>query len=346
MSLFSNRYRYLFIVALSLYTYLCTVLCEVYKYFDIRIEWYYAAGSILLTTWLTWEGNRWLEPFWRRKFNTDKQRAGYFISFFFTGGLLAMFVSTLVVIVNGMVIHQYSWHQNRNPLKLMAIYASLLVLLYHLLNAVYIFFSDYRRKWQEAEELRQANTQIQLQLFRNQVNPHFLFNNLNVLSAMVIRDNPDANRFIESFSSVYRYILHNRDREAVQLSEELGFIKPYLYLLQKRFGEGLQVTIDIAESCHNQYIVPASLQLVIENAVKHNIVSPARPLLIAVVADGNDTIRVMNNFQPRTPDADSTGIGLQNIRQSYRYLSAREVEVVQTEERFEVVLPLLTIDKS
>ncbi|MDF2381701.1 histidine kinase [Nostoc ellipsosporum NOK] len=345
MSLFNNRYRYLFIVGLSLYTYVCTVLCEVYKYFDIRIEWYYAAGSIWLTTWLAWEGNRWLEGCWRKKFPAHKQRIAYFTAFFLTGGALAMLVAALVVVINGQVIHHYNWYENRNPLKLMAIYASLLVLLYHLLNAVYVFFNDYRLKWQEAEELRRANTQIQLQLFRNQVNPHFLFNNLNVLSAMVIRDNPEANKFIESFSSVYRYILHTQDREAVELKQELEVIEPYLYLLRKRFREGLQVTIDVPAAYHGRYVIPASLQLLVENAVKHNVISTSRPLTITITANSDNTLSVVNNFQPRSQENLSTGIGLRNISRSYLQFGDRELIIKQTEDFFEVTLPLLTIEK-
>jgi LytS/YehU family sensor histidine kinase len=231
-----------------------------------------------------------------------------------------------------------------NPLKLNVIYGSLINLFFHLLNAIFFFFEEYRRQRTEAEELRLINSQAQLQLIRSQINPHFLFNNLNVLSGMVIKDNPDANKFIEEFSKVYRYVLNNQDKELVELRSELEFIHPYLFLLNKRFDQGLKVAIEIPDHYKTWHVVPAALQMLIENAIKHNVVSRSRPLRIDIRVNGNNTLIVRNNLQPRHISEPSTRIGLQNIMKRYELISGRTVIVRRTEQEFEVTLPLLHLN--
>jgi LytS/YehU family sensor histidine kinase len=245
----------------------------------------------------------------------------------------------------GHLIYGYSWQQNRNPLKLNIIYATLINLFLHLVNAILFFFREYRRQWTEAEELRRSSEQAQVQLIKSQVNPHFLFNNLNVLSGMVIKNNPEANHFIEEFSKVYRYILNNQEKELVPLWSELEFIQPYIFLLQKRFDNSLQVTISIPEQYKNCHVVPASLQMLIENAIKHNIVSSQKPLHIDIHANGDQTLIVTNNLQLRKSTTEpSSRIGLQNIKKRYELISGRNVVIKKTETIFEVTLPLLTLN--
>ncbi|MBL7742177.1 MAG: histidine kinase [Chitinophagaceae bacterium] len=342
--MFNHPYRYLFILLLSLYTFLNTVLCDVYHYFRIDIEWYYSILTILGVTFFTWEGNRLMEPFFKKKFLTPKTKIRFLIIFFLAGNLIAFVAATLMVYVTGHLVHGYSWNQNMNPLKLNIIYGSLINLFFHLLHAIFFFFHEYRRQWAEAEELRKTNSQAQLQLIRSQINPHFLFNNLNVLSGMVIKDNPDANKFIEEFSKVYRYVLNTQDKELVELRSELEFIHPYLFLLHKRFDEGLTVNIHIPDQYKTWHVVPAALQMLIENAIKHNVVSRNKPLHIDIHANGDQVLVVRNNLQPRSVAEPSTRIGLQNIMKRYELISGKNVVVRKTEEVFEVSLPLLHLN--
>lgn len=186
--------------------------------------------------------------------------------------------------------------------------------------------------------------QAQVQLIKSQINPHFLFNNLNVLSGMVIKNNPEANHFIEEFSKVYRYILSNQDKELVELKSELEFITPYLFLLQKRFDEGLVISINIPEHYKTWHVVPAALQMLIENAIKHNIVSRNKPLHIDIHANGSQTLVVKNNLQPRQMVEPSTKIGLQNIKKRYELISGRDIDIKKTTTEFEVSLPLLNLN--
>lgn len=342
--LFHHPYRYLFITLLALYAYLNTVLCDVYFYFNIDVTWYHALLTVMGVTWLTWEGNRLIKPFLKKKIRASRNKFRFLGIFFIAGNVISVAAAFIVVFGVGSIGYGNNWEQNWNPLKLNIIYATLINLFLHLVNAIFFFFREYRRKWSEAEELRKNNEQAQLQLIKNQVNPHFLFNNLNVLSGMVIKDNPEANKFIEEFSKVYRYILNSQQKELVDLRSELDFIQPYLFLLQKRFEEGLTVNIDIREQYRDRHVVPAALQMLIENAIKHNVVSRSRPLHIEISTQGDHSLLVRNNLQPRTMMEPSTRIGLENIRKRYQLISGRNVQIRQTAESFEVDLPLLHLN--
>ena len=342
--MFSHRYRYYFVLLLAFYTYLSTLLCEVYKYFDIEIEWYYAAGTITVITLLIWESNRLIEPFFRKRLDEHKNKIKALITFFLAGGFLTTIVCFAVVMFVSMVIHNNNFQRTFIPLKLNLIYAILVNLLFHLVNAIFFYFKEYRIKLIEAEQLKTKTSQAELQVIKSQINPHFLFNNLNVLSALVMQNSSEANKFIEAFSQVYRYILSNQHKELVELKTELEFIKPYIYLLEKRFTNGLKITIDIDTAQENKFIIPASLQMLIENAIKHNVASKTKPLHIDLHTNGNQTLVVTNNLQLRDIVENSTEIGLQNIMKRYLLVGNREVIVNKTDENFIVTLPLLSVN--
>jgi len=342
--MFSHKYRYLFITALAAYTYLNTLLCEVYTYFHIEIEWYYAFATIFIVTLFTWEGSRLIEPFFNRQIHSHHNKIKGLIYFLIAGSVVTTMLTTGIVLLVSMVFHNHSFYEALVPLKLNIIYAWLANLLFHLLHAIMFYFTEYKTKWMEAEELKRISAQAELQLVKSQINPHFLFNNLNVLSALVTKNSDEANRFIEEFSKVFRYILSNHDKELVDIKAELNSIKPYIFLMQKRFADSLTFTLDIPDRIARVYIIPASLQMLIENAIKHNIVSKSQPLHIDVHMNGNNTIIVSNNLQLRKSVYDSTKIGLENIKKRYWLVSGREVEIYQDEKAFTVTLPLITLN--
>jgi LytS/YehU family sensor histidine kinase len=339
--MFTHRYRYVFAFLLSLYTYINTEFCRIYYYFNIRIEWYYAFATILTITFLILEINRLTEPVIRKLSPPENNKIRYKVFFFFAGSILATTITVTVVLVMGMIIHPYSLKENYIPLKLNLTYCWLVNLLYHLINTIIFYFKEYKQTSLEAEQLKNISSQAELQLIKSQINPHFLFNNLNVLSALIMKDNNEANRFIEEFSKVYRYILSNHDKELVELRTEVDFIKPYIFLLEKRFADGLKINVNIAEHYKDQYIIPASLQMLIENAIKHNVVSRHKPLLIDVHSNGNNTLVISNNLQAKQTVENSTGIGLQNIIKRYQLVSNKKVIIDKDEENFTVTLPLL-----
>ena len=342
--MFTNRYRYFFALLLSAYTYINTEFCKVYYYFNIRIEWYYAFATIMLITFLILEANRLAEPFIRKIFPPAKNKTRFQVLFFLMGSAMATALTVAIVFIIGMWVHSFSLKENYTPLKLNLMYCWLVNLLYHLINTIIFYFKEYKSTSLQAEQLKSITAQAELQLIKSQINPHFLFNNLNVLSALIMKDNNEANRFIEEFSKVYRYILSNHDKELVELKQELDFIKPYIFLLEKRFSEGLMIKIDIAEAYKNHYIIPASLQMLIENAIKHNVVSRGRPLMIDVHTNGNNTLVVSNNLQAKQTVDSSTGIGLQNIIKRYRLVSNAAVSIDKNDKQFTVALPLLTVN--
>jgi LytS/YehU family sensor histidine kinase len=316
----------------------------VYYHFNIRIEWYYAFATILAITFLILEINRLVEPAVRKIWPLEKNKIKYKIAFFITGSISATTLTIAIVLIVGMIIHPYSLQENYTPLKLNLTYCWLVNLLYHLVNAIIFYFKEYKTTSLEAEQLKSITSQAELQLIKSQINPHFLFNNLNVLAALIMKDNKEANRFIEEFSKVYRYILSNHNKELVELKQELDFIKPYIFLLEKRFAEGLQIKIHIDEFQQGKLIIPASLQMLIENAIKHNVVSRSKPLVIDVHTNGNNTIVVSNNLQKKQTVENSTGIGLQNIIRRYQLVSNRSVDINTTENDFTVILPLINMN--
>jgi len=192
----------------------------------------------------------------------------------------------------------------------------------------------------ELERYKTESLQAQLQNLKNQINPHFLFNNLSVLSSLVYKDQDKAVDFINQLSKVYRYLLDNRTSELIRLDEELAFIASYTNLIQIRFGESIHFKIAVGADFFNKMIPPLALQILIENVIKHNELSPEHPMTVYLTAKGN-TLEVKNRLQPRINTEQSTGTGLQNIRERYRFFTGLGVEVQTGPENFSVTIPLL-----
>lgn len=206
------------------------------------------------------------------------------------------------------------------------------------------FFQLWQKTALEKEQLERAHLASQLDGLRSQVNPHFLFNSLNTLIYLIPEDPSKAVRFVQQLSKVYRYVLESRDDKIIPLASELDFLKSYIFLLKERFGDNLRIEMDGLESrAQTTAIVPLTLQILFENAIKHNVISADKPLTINVFAE-NGSLLVRNNLQLKNQVMDSTGVGLDNIRQRYQMLADRELGVTTGEGFFEVKLPLLKIE--
>ena len=204
------------------------------------------------------------------------------------------------------------------------------------------FLFSWRESAINEEKLKRENVQSRFESLKNQVNPHFLFNSLNVLAELVYLNQDKAVDFIHQLSGVYRYVLENREQEVVSLEEELSFLDKFLFLQKIRFQEGLEVEIEV-QSKESQ-LPPMALQLLVENAIKHNIISEEEPLHICII-EKDDYLEVSNNLQIKRLHEASSGVGLPNIKERYRYLSEKEVQVIQTDQIFLVRLPLLKIKR-
>jgi len=207
------------------------------------------------------------------------------------------------------------------------------------------FLLSWRQAAIEAEKLKTEQVASQYETLKNQVNPHFLFNSLNALTSLVYEDQDQAAKFIKKLADVYRYVLDNQQKEVVPLSEELQFLKSYIFLQQMRFEDNLTVDIEVPSETEAM-IPPLSLQMLVENAIKHNIISDDQPLHLRISVEQDKFLRVENNLQLKRSYEYSSGLGLQNIRSRYAYLSRKEVEIQDGPQHFTVKLPLLTLQSA
>ncbi len=205
------------------------------------------------------------------------------------------------------------------------------------------FFTQWKDNLLRTQALEKANFEARYDTLRNQVNPHFLFNSLNTL-LMLVDGNPVASRYVESISEIMRYMLQSRDKEAVTISDELKIARDYIFIQQSRFGEKLQVSFDVSDSCLNQLIPPLTMQMLLENAIKHNVVAKEQPLIVKVFTETDTFLVVQNNIQPRLDREPSTGVGLENIRSRYKHLCGKEVAVNSDHDLFTVKLPFFGIE--
>jgi PAS domain S-box-containing protein len=194
--------------------------------------------------------------------------------------------------------------------------------------------------------LQKENLQSQFEVLRQQVNPHFLFNSLNVLTSLIKLEPDLAEKFTEHLSKVYRYVLENKDNDLVQLKTELDFLDAYLFLLNIRFMDKIVVSINIETDKIELLILPLALQLLIENAIKHNTMSKKAPLQIQIFIDENNFLNVVNNLQERETYIVSTGVGLKNIEHRYALLELPEPEFIKTDDSFIAKIPLKESNKN
>ena len=191
------------------------------------------------------------------------------------------------------------------------------------------------------EKVKRHAAQYQYQKLKRQVNPHFLFNSLNVLDCMVWEDKPEqSSTYIHKLANVYRYMIQSEEEEVVPLSDELTFVGMYIDLLKVRFPNGFEVIINVSNEDQARYVLPCSIQLLIENATKHNAINEENPLIIKIESDG-EKVKVANNIIPKITKVVSTGLGQKYIRQQYLDLSGKEIQIEKDKNEYSVTLPLL-----
>lgn len=234
-------------------------------------------------------------------------------------------------------------HPSSSPFLFVAILICGIVLAL-IQTGVYVglyYFLRLRKLEQEKEELLRINLQSQFDSLKQQVNPHFLFNSINTVSSLIDKDPDKAKTFLAEMSKVYRYLLQANEEKLVTLETELRFVEPYFHLLKTRFNDGLNLNIQIDNECKNFLLPALTLQLLIENAIKHNVVEKDKPLTIDIATSDNAFLSVENNLQKKNQQIASTKIGLANIMAKYKLLHQQEIIVRETEKKFTVLLPLI-----
>ncbi|HVN56727.1 MAG TPA: sensor histidine kinase [Bacteroidales bacterium] len=206
-------------------------------------------------------------------------------------------------------------------------------------GAVVFIFLEWQDALRREQKLREENLIFQNETLKTQINPHFLFNNLNTLSSLINKSSDDAETFISRLSSIYRYIIENSRKDRVPLAEELSFIEDYFFLYKIRDGEKISMRTDIAGNSLF-YIIPVSLQILVENAIKHNMATREEPLVISVYLEGESVV-VKNKVQKPGSQVRSTGIGLKNLSERVRLISGEVLIIDESGNYFTVKIPLM-----
>ena len=258
-------------------------------------------------------------------------------------GVISTVVFTVLVAVGLLKSWEYSWNIKFGGYSEFILISLIITFLISLFLHGREFLLQWRRSAVEAEKYQKESIKAQYNSLKNQVNPHFLFNSLNALTNLVYEDQDKAVKFIKQLSEVYRYVLETQSKEVVSLEEELEFLESYIFLQKIRFGNNLKIDVGLAQT--KSMVAPLALQLLIENAIKHNIVSSDDPLTIRLIEQDN-FILVENDLQRKTSLAEpSQGIGLENIKNRYKFLSPTPVEVSEANGKFVVRLPIIEVDQ-
>ena len=283
--------------------------------------------------------------------------AGYFMAKYFpwkNGPLLTLiscFTVGIIFSIISIVLTNLLWYNltSSEPVSLVSLFDRvffimiselLITIIITLIHYLANFFTEWKKLLIQEEQFKREALSLQFDALKNQVNPHFLFNSLNVLTSLVETDPPLAVRFIKQLSEVYRYVLEHKDKELIELDTELQFVNSFVYLQKIRFDSNL--IVDISLNGTKGRIIPLSLQMLVENAIKHNVISEEKPLKI-VISSEKGYLVVTNNLQKKKVIQETGSIGLNNIRERYAFFSKLPVIIEETDEVFKVKLPVIEL---
>lgn len=275
--------------------------------------------------------------FQENRFSPKRIIIGFVSSFFislFVIGILRIFTQ---VVIQKQSLVTFMANEKASSYVESSVITFIVLLVFHSLH----FYKIYQENKVTQQKIIAGNANAKFESLKNQIDPHFLFNSLNVLSSL-IEENPDnAQRFTTSLSKIYRYVLEQKDKELVSVEDELSFAKTYMNLLKMRFENSLYYELPTQNINPEAKVVPFSLQLLLENTVKHNVVSEQKPLHIRIFIDG-DYLAIQNDLQKKEVLQDRQGVGLQNIVSRYGIITDRKVKVQEDEKNFTVRIPILT----
>lgn len=340
--MFSIRHRYIFIALIAGYSFGNILLAGGDRPVGSTVNDGLLFISISIQILAMWEFNRGIE--WAQR--TSARLRGndvhplMFLLGFSSVGVLASALITLFFLTR-ILDTEVTWSAAYlKPLLAFGIRTNLFL---NCMNGIYFYAQRLRESEMETIELRRTNMQAQFEALRSQISPHMLMNSLNALSTLVYKDPNVAATFVSQLANVYRYLLFYQEKKVVALREEMEFIHAYKYLLSIRFGESLDITTQMTPGSEKMYVAPASLQMLVENAIKHNVASLKNKLHIVIKSE-EEAISVSNNLQEKLNKEPSTQIGLQNIIRRYAFLTEKPVLIDKTDTRFTVTLPLIQPD--
>ena len=246
--------------------------------------------------------------------------------------LVVQSISLLISFVFGNIERNFSW----NTIGLSSLTSLIDGFIYGSFIFAYYYYLKNKNYQEQLATYNHALSESKINQLKTQLNPHFLFNNLNVLDQLIEEDKHKASEFLNEFADIYRYVLQATDKKLVTIQEELAFAKQYFKLIQHKYGKSYQLKI---ESSGSGYIVPLTLQLLIENAVQHNIGSTDNPIHIKI--ETTDTICITNNFIPKRSSKPTSGRALQNIKKQYKLLTHDPIVIQKSDNEFSVIIPII-----
>jgi two-component system LytT family sensor kinase len=313
---------------------------------DWRV-WAVAVPIIYLIGIFSWYGHELYDHFLRSKY-PGLQQTSKRVGFKLAVNLLVMTPSVVLIFYTFQFFHLLGYRIQPGDLKYGVLVGLIVNLIFETLWELIYIIDQYKATVAEKEMLERLQLQQDFDALKQKVNPHFLFNCFNTLSSLISENKDQAEKFLDELSKVYRYLLRSNEDGMSTVENELNFIGSYFKLLQTRFDSGVYLKVEV-EKQYFRYLLPSlSLQLLVENAVKHNTISKSRPLSIEIFSTAGNKLVVNNNLQRKQSHAASHNIGLQNIRDKYQLINQPGFQVIEDEKNYTVVLPLIwnnTADK-
>lgn len=294
-----------------------------------------------LVTFFAWSGNTWIFSTLAIKYPLFHQNTKRILLSFTFITLYTNFILFIVNILTAYLFDKMDVLLSFNTLFRNIVIATIVTFFVAFIYESIRFYTKWKEAMIETETLKKENLKAELESLKSQISPHFLFNSLNALASIIPENSNLSVQFVEKLSHVYRYVLQYGEREKVLLSEELSFVESYLFLQGIRFGENIKVEIDISDDFKQKELLPLTLQLLVENAIKHNIVSTKKSLFIFLFIENEGYLVVKNNLQEKKMYEKSTGLGLKNIENRYQIFAQKNIFIEKTSTDFIVKIPLL-----
>ena len=333
-------FRLILVPAFGIIIPLITGMINTYNFsnWQVKLSFLYTIGIAAIV----WQGNRYLHFSMRSYFDWHNKPIQKVLVLLFSIAFYTIPVSILLLVgwYNFFGNAQTNWN---------VIWESTFIILIAVIFITHVYETVYLVKETESEmvkneQLERAKAEAELEALKNQIDPHFIFNSLNTLSHLIEEKPAKAKLFNDNLADVYRYILQNKARGLVLLKEEMIFLQSYFSLLKIRFEKAVQMEVVVDEKEMELYLVPPiSLQILAENAIKHNEFSDTMPLIISITINKNELI-IHNPVRKKNLRKRSSGIGLQNLRERYKLTTGKDIIIKEDEKHFTVILPILKID--
>ena len=273
-----------------------------------------------------------------------------------TYGTTRFFTQLILILIYSLIVINGSYYLFKSvftedppvidQLIVMNIYGGVLIIIVTSIYFGISFLGSWRKSEIAAERMQKEQVKSQLKALQNHLDPHFLFNNLNILYSLIDKDKEQSKVFLEHFAEVYRGLLKKDLNDIIPLSQELEFLETYVYLIKIRFEENIQINIGIDPKFKDFYLPPLTLQMLLENTFKHNIITETKPLVVDLSVNEVSRKLIFKNSLQKKNEQDNKGSGIDNIKQRYAYFTDEAVEIIKNQEEFIVKIPLIEMDRS